>query len=364
MVYKVTPKVRKLKVTEYQRAGKHPIVDQGQQDIAGYTDDEDASIREPLPLVAFGDHTKSVKYVEHPFVLGADGVVLLSGNQNIDLRFLFYWLKNVNLRNLGYARHFGILKKQHIPLPPLPEQKRIAAILKGQMAATEKARTAAQARLEAIKSLPAAFLRQTFPQPDQSIPEGWRWAKLGEVCKTATGGTPSRNVESFYEGDIPWVKSGELNDSRVSETKETITRLGVDRSNAKIFPEGTLLIALYGATVGKLGILGINAATNQAVCAIFPSNSIDRDYLFCFLLYRRKDLIDASFGGAQPNISQSIVRSLNIPIPPLPEQKRTAAILKDQMAAVEKARTAAEEELTTINALPAALLRRAFNGEI
>jgi len=120
---------------------------------------------------------------------------------------------------------------------------------------------------------------------------------------------------------------------------------------------------MYGATVGKLGILNIDAATNQAVCAIFPNDNLIRNYLFLYLLNKRQDLIEISFGGAQPNISQNIIRGIEIPLPPLSEQKRIAAILNEQMEAVEKARKATEAQLEAAKALPAAYLRAVFESE-
>jgi type I restriction enzyme S subunit len=153
-----------------------------------------------------------------------------------------------------------------------------------------------------------------------------------------------------------------LNDGFINNTEETITRVGLENSNAKIFPAGTLLIALYGATVGKLGVLYIDAATNQAICAITPSGEIDREYLFFYLLLQRDNLLKISFGGAQPNISQEIIRSIEIPIPLLPEQRRIAAILNEQMSAIERARAAAEAQLEATKALLAAYLRRIFEN--
>ena len=151
--------------------------------------------------------------------------------------------------------------------------------------------------------------------------------RLGSICRTTSGGTPSRNRSDYYGGDIPWVKSGELIDSHIYKTEEQITRKALSHSSAKVFPAGTLLIALYGATVGKLGILGIDAATNQAVCAIFTNGKIDRDYLFYYLLKQRDYLIESRTGGAQPNISQGTIRDIRIPVPPLAEQKRIAGLL-------------------------------------
>lgn len=194
---------------------------------------------------------------------------------------------------------------------------------------------------------------------------GWRIARLGDVCETATGGTPSRGNPNYFGGDIPWVKSGELEDGIIFDTEEKITNEALANSNAKIFPKGTLLIALYGATVGRLSILGIDATTNQAVCAIFPNvEQMDTNYLFHFLFQEREKLLAQSFGGAQPNISQAIVRDIEIPLPPLPEQRRIAARLNEIMAEVARARQAAQAQLDALNALPAAYLKKAFRGEL
>jgi restriction endonuclease S subunit len=154
------------------------------------------------------------------------------------------------------------------------------------------------------------------------------WVKLREVCDTTSGGTPSRDVAAYYGGDIPWVKSGELLDGLITDTEEKITKAALASSSAKLFTAGTLLIALYGATVGRLGILGIDATTNQAVCGITPNEQLDRDFLFYYLLKQREKLIDSRTGGAQPNINQEIIRELDIPLPRLTEQKRIASLLK------------------------------------
>ncbi len=161
--------------------------------------------------------------------------------------------------------------------------------------------------------------------PLSSLSAGWVWSRLGDICKTTSGGTPSRKNTAYFTGDIPWVKSGELPDGIVEKIEEYITAEAVTNSSAKLFPAGTLLIALYGATVGKLGILKEDATTNQAVCAIFPTDSIDKKYLFWYLRFVRPDLVAQAIGGAQPNISQSILRMLPIPVPPPDQQKHIVA---------------------------------------
>jgi type I restriction enzyme S subunit len=165
------------------------------------------------------------------------------------------------------------------------------------------------------------------------LEEDYETKQLGEIADTTSGGTPLRNMSTYYGGNIPWIKSGELNDNLVVEAEEYITEEGLVNSSAKIYPKGTLVVALYGATVGKTGILGLDAASNQAVCAVFPKTKhITNEFIFWFLRHKRPEFLGSSFGGAQPNISQKIIRETQIPIPPLELQKE----LSDFFAVVEK----------------------------
>ena len=161
--------------------------------------------------------------------------------------------------------------------------------------------------------------------------------KLGEICETTSGGTPNRKNDAYYGGIIPWVKSGELGKGIIYDTEEKITEQAVKESSAKIFPKGTLLIALYGATIGKLGFLGVPAATNQAVCGIFENEKIDLQFLSYYLFHKRNDLIAQGTGGAQPNISQTILKNLSIPLPPLPTQHAIVTRIETLFAELDKA---------------------------
>jgi len=152
---------------------------------------------------------------------------------------------------------------------------------------------------------------------------------LGDVAETSSGGTPDRGRADYYGGEVPWIKSGELEDGLITDAQEFITEQGLENSSAKIFPKGTLVVALYGATVGKTGILGLNAATNQAVCAVTSRiKEITRDYLYWFLRNKRIDFLRSSFGGAQPNISQRLLRETPLPVPSPELQKAICRFLE------------------------------------
>jgi len=166
--------------------------------------------------------------------------------------------------------------------------------------------------------------------------------KLSSFCEITSGGTPLRDkADVYFGGDIPWVKSGELRDSAITKTEEKLTQLGLENSSAKIFPKHSVLVALYGATVGRTGILEIDAATNQAVAGIIPDPSIASfKYVFYFLRFYSPNLLAARVGGAQPNISQTILKDIQVSTPALSAQKQIAAILEKADAAREKRRQA------------------------
>ncbi|HHM0891715.1 TPA: restriction endonuclease subunit S, partial [Klebsiella pneumoniae] len=167
----------------------------------------------------------------------------------------------------------------------------------------------------------------------------WRYLKIEDFCSTGSGGTPSRSKPEYYEGgDIPWIKSGDLKDSTIYDANEYITAAGLENSSAKIVEKDSILIAMYGATVGRLAILGINAATNQAICNIRPDTTIaDMKYLYYFLKSKFSYFVENAVGGAQPNISQGLIKSLEVPLPSLSEQKRIAEIL-DKAADIRQKR--------------------------
>lgn len=194
------------------------------------------------------------------------------------------------------------------------------------------------------------------------LPESWTRDKLGSVFFTTSGGTPSRKNQGYYVGNIPWVKSGELDKGLITQTEEYISQEAIENSSAKIFPKGTLLIALYGATIGKLGFLGVDAATNQAICGIFDNGNFNLHYTKYFLFHNRNKLIEQGAGGAQPNISQTILKELSIVIPPLPEQHRIVAKIEELFSSLDKAIESINTAKEQLKVYRQAVLKWAFEG--
>ena len=200
------------------------------------------------------------------------------------------------------------------------------------------------------------------------VPESWKWVKVGNVGSWSSGATPSRTNPAYYGGSIPWLKTGDLNDGFIQEVPEYITDLALEKTSLRLNPIGSVLMAMYGATIGKLGILEIPVTTNQACCACIPYAGMNNKYLFYYLMSMRQSYIGMAEGGAQPNISkEKIVNSL-IPLPPAEEQRRIVAKIEELLPYVDRY-AAAYEKLEQFNAkfpedMKKSILQYAIQGEL
>lgn len=204
------------------------------------------------------------------------------------------------------------------------------------------------------------------PESEQpyKVPGNWCWTRMGNVAQWGSGGTPSRKVPEYYNGCIPWIKTGELSDDYIFETEEHITQEAISHSSAKLFPANTVAIAMYGATIGKVGILGVPATTNQAcACGVF-NPSTNYKYLFYYARSQKDNFIKKGKGGAQPNISQEIIKSHEFPMPPLSEQQRIVDRIESLFAKLDEAKQKAQDTLDSFETRKAAILHKAFTGEL
>ncbi len=181
-------------------------------------------------------------------------------------------------------------------------------------------------------------LKETDIEWVGEIPEDWDTPKIKWLFKQITSGsTPSSTNRKYYDGGtIPWVQTGDLNDGAINDTSKKITRAGLQENSAlKLFPEKTLLIVMYGATIGKLGMLENKAATNQACCALIKPRNTISEFIFYWLYGKRKEIVSLAYGGGQPNISQDVVKNLRLGLPPLPEQRSIATFLDRKKEAID-----------------------------
>jgi type I restriction enzyme S subunit len=226
------------------------------------------------------------------------------------------------------------------PLPPLSEQRRIAGVLREQMAAVEQARTAAQARLEAVKTIPASLLRQVFNGPDA---QAWPRMKFEQVSLLQRG----------YDLPEPERKPGPY---------PVVTSSGIVGTHCEFRARGPGVVTGRSGSVGRVHFIEEDFWPHNT--ALYIKDFMGNNPIYIFYLLQWVNVKTISSGTGVPTLDRKEVHKLMVSHPSLSEQERIVGILKKQMAAVEKARAASEEELQTINALPAALLRRAFNGEI
>lgn len=219
-------------------------------------------------------------------------------------------LKQTVLQNAIQGKLTAEWRKEHPAEEPASELLKRIKLEKQQMIASGKLKK--EKPLEPIKPEEIPF----------EIPGSWAWCRLGEIFRTTSGGTPDKANTSFWNGNIIWYKSGELNDNLFLDklSSERITKLGLENSSATIFPKGTLLIAMYGATAGKLAILQTDAATNQAICGFYNNRLVNTEFLFYYLLSQRSKMISESWGMSQPNISQTYLKDFPFPITTLEEQ--------------------------------------------
>lgn len=277
-----------------------------------------------------------------PGIINQALMVIRLYNRNIQdfyLMYFDYMLKeNAKTDSKGTAIKnippFDILKNYPFPLPPLSEQKRIVAEVEKWFALIDVIENSQQDLNTAIdqaknKILDLAIHGKLVPN------EGpWEEKTLGDIGKWQAGSTPSRANKSYYGGDIPWLKTGDLNDGYIDEIPEYITEKALNETSVKLNPAGSVLIAMYGATIGKIGILTFPATTNQACCACV-NPLMDNKYLFYFLLAKRSYFIALGGGGAQPNISKDKIVKTPILLPPLSEQKRIVEKIEQLFAALD-----------------------------
>lgn len=358
----------KLQARDYKPAGRFPVVDQGQERIAGWTDDETAVINEPLPVIVFGDHTRAFKFIDEPFARGADGTQILKPKAGIDPLFFFYACKAIDLPARGYNRHFTLLKEQVLSYPGEAEQKTIGSVLRRVDLALEQQ----SALLLNARALKQAAMQELFTrgllgkqQKATSIgpaPDDWIECSIARLGEVVTGTTPPTREPAYYvAGDIPFISPGDIeHGARVERTQKVITQAGLAVSRG--LPAGSTCVVCIGSTIGKVGRTTAPAsATNQQINAIIPGAEFDPSYVSHLLTYWSSQVRNASSPSPVPILSKGaferviVVTSLN-----LDEQRAIAAILE----AIGQKIDLHQQKRVVLEDLFKALLHKLMTGEL
>ena len=321
----VTKYGTKIKTDEYHQSGKYPIIDQGLENIAGYTDLEDG-VFENIPAIIFGDHTRIVKYADAPFFLGADGVkVLRSRFADANYRYLYYALKNVKIPNTGYNRHFKWLKDAKISYPNTEKQNEIVAILDKTLQIIE----CRQKQLQKLDDLVKARFVELFGDMILNS-NSWEKVDLGTVCDVRDG---THDSPKYFAEGIPLVTSRNLSSGRIDFTDcNLICEADYNKINERSKVDlGDILMPMIG-TVGNPIIVDIEAefaiknvalikfSENSKVVNVFVKALLESDYF-------DRAVLDKVRGGTQKFISLGDIRKLKVCLPPVEVQKQFAAFV-------------------------------------
>lgn len=398
---------KKTKQKDYLEQGPVAIVDQGQQLISGYTDDNSMIVPCDLPVIVFGDHTRTVKYISFPFGAGADGIKVLQPKRGIIPKFLYYATQYLvlKLEDRGYARHYQYLEKKELDMHPLFEQERIVARIEERFSQLDASTAELKTAKERLKVYRQAVLKEAFEgkytqewrtsHPQQSplhdldsikfpitvfkdtsgdeneislcIPHPWIKARLGEVFEIEVGATPSRRIPEYWDGNIPWISSGEIHFETIFKTNECITQDGLDHASTNIQSIGTVMLAMIGEgrTRGQAAILNIEAAHNQNTAAILVSKTpCASKYIYYFLMLNYENTRRIGSGNNQKALNKERVRALRFPFASFAEQTLIVQEIESRLSVCDSIEKTVDAALQQAEALRQSILKKAFEGRL
>jgi type I restriction enzyme S subunit len=383
VVYKLSLNKIKIKQRDYLQQGKFPVVDQGQALVGGYFNDDNFVVPSEPPYIIFGDHTKVKKFINFKFIAGADGVKVLKPKSNIDPRFLYYAIHTIKIDDKGYARHFQLLEKSDIPLPPLPEQQAIVAKIEELLSELDNGKQQLQTALQQLKVYRQSLLKWAFEGKltntnvkEGELPDGWKWVKPEEIAIQ----------EKYSIGIGPFGSNLKVSDYQPSGVPlifvKNITRR--DFSLAQRFISKDKLKELYPHAVRPLDILITKMGDPPGDCAIYPESYPEavitsdclklrvnekvasRNFIYYVLqtqlIKRQFELITK--GVAQKKISLQRFKSIEMPLPPLEEQQLIVDELESKLTICDNVEETIKQSLQQAETLRQSILKKAFEGKL
>ena len=343
---------KQIQTNQYLKSGKFPIIDQGKNFISGWTNNKSILLSKELPLIIFGDHTRIFKYVDKPFVLGADGTRLIKPNDNYDIRFFYYLMQKTSIPNKGYNRHYKILKEILLPRPPLQEQKEIADIL----STIQKAIQTQDKLIERTEELKKSTMKQLFTygvkgggaRQTEAFLNGksaiennlkWPMVSLEDVAKITSGQSPKSKYYNKNGKGLPFYQGKtEFTEIYISSPKIWTNKA------IKIAKKNDILMSVR-APVGPVNIAIQKSCIGRGLAAIHPKK-VNQLFLFYYLnLFENK--IKGHGGTVFDSINREQVKSIKIPCPPLFDQEEIANTLTkiDQKIQIHKKKQSKLKEL-------------------
>lgn len=345
----------KLPTNEYNQSGLTAIIDQGQEFIAGYSDETEGAFTD-VPAIIFGDHTRVFKYVDFPFFLGADGVKVLKANQEINYKYLYYYFLQAKFPNTGYARHFKWLKELQIPLPPLEEQKHIAAVLDKCTALIAKHKL----MLEKYDTLIKSRFIEMFGDPVTN-PMGWEVKKLGDICTKISDGVHAK--PEYTATGKPFISVVNINSGKLLfDDCKYVSEEAYEKMIKSTHPEkGDILYTKVGATYGIPALVD----TDRAFCL----------YVSVALLKPKSEIVNSQFlttsmaqpyiknqadkrikGIGVPDLHLNQIREFEVLVPPLELQNQFNSFVQQ----IDKSKFVVQKSLEKAETLYKSLMQEYF----
>lgn len=340
----------KIKRDEYQKIGKYPVVDQGENLIAGYIDDKGKLYQGDLPVIIFGDHTRILKYIDFPFAFGADGIKILRPQEILLPKFFYYALIFNPVANQGYKRHFSLLTQTKIPVPPLETQKQIVERL-------DKIAEAQKLNDDLIQKTDELF-QSLLHQELNPVGKNWEVKKLSEVGEIITGTTPSTKNREYWNGEFLWATPTDIKENTfiLTDTPKKLSHEGYKRTRP--VSKNAILVTCI-ASIGKMAIAGKEMATNQQINSIVCNKNSNPFFVFFSLQKDKKKLISLGKTTAVPIINKSEFGRIKILLPPLETQKQIVA----KLSAVQEYKTQLLEQKAKLKELFDSALHKSMTNK-
>jgi len=321
--------------TNYSDTYDTPVLTAGKTFVLGYTNEEHGIFSEELPVIIFDDFTTATQFVDFPFKAKSSAMKILLAQNEVNIRFIYELMQMISYEVGVHERHWiSKFSSMQVLVPRLEEQQKIADCL----SSLDELIAAETQKLDTLKTHKKGLMQQLFPREEETVPRlrfpefqdagKWESDLIGNIFDTTSGGTPSRSIKEYWDGGIPWITTSLVNFSIITRADEFISEAGLKNSAAKVFPQGTVIIAMYGQgkTRGQVALLAIEAATNQACAAILPRKELEPKFVFLNLAGRYEEIRQLSNSGGQENLSQELIREFPFSYPSNPAEQRMIVV--------------------------------------